>query len=180
MASRRIEDLIPEMQDSARRVVNRCADTDVDLLIYCTLRTLEEQAILFRKTRTRWAIEKKIEALRTNGFSYLGDIIEGIGPQHGPLGHHVTHAGPGESWHNYARAFDAVPIVSGKAAWDILAFASEWEVYGESSEAVGLTWAGRWVRFKEYPHSQIMAGSNPLKQYDPKAIQSMLKEHGLL
>lgn len=180
MASRDINDLVPEMQGSARRVVELCGEKNVDLLVYCTLRTLEEQAVLFRKTRTRWAIEQKIEKLRARGFSFLAEILEGVGPQDGPIGRYVTNAGPGESWHNYARAFDAVPVVNGKAGWDVDVYAGEWEAYGDASESVGLRWAGRWIKFKEYPHSQLAEGSNPLKVYDPDTIRAMLREQGLI
>jgi peptidoglycan L-alanyl-D-glutamate endopeptidase CwlK len=176
VASRKINDLIPEMREKAEKVVQRCADQNVDLLIYCTLRSLEEQARLYRKTRTRWAIEQKMNSLKARGFAFLAEILAGVGPQEGPLGRHVTCAGPGESWHNYARAFDAVPLVDGKEAWDVDAFAREWEIYGEAAEAAGLQWAGRWVTFKEYPHAQLPQGSNPLKEYDYDAIRSLLKE----
>ena len=118
MASRSIDDLVPEMGEKTRHVVELCAERGVDLLVYCTLRTLQEQAILFRKTRTRWAIEQKMMKLQERGFPFLAEVLEGVGPQDGPLGRHVTNAGPGESWHNYARAFDAVPLVDGKAGWD--------------------------------------------------------------
>lgn len=180
MASRDIQDLIPQMQGAAHRVLELCNEKGVNLLIYCTLRRIEEQAILFRKTRTRWAIEQKIQKLSSRGFSFLADVLEGVGPQDGPLGRHVTCAGPGESWHNYGRAFDAVPIVNGKAAWDVNTYAQAWEIYANASESAGLHWAGRWIRFKEYPHSQLPEGSNPIKIYGPQTIREMLSEYGLI
>lgn len=67
----------------------------------------------------------------------------------------VTNAKPGQSWHNYALAFDFVPIVNGKAAWNDLKL---FETCGKLAESVGLEWAGRWVRFKELAHCQFTGG----------------------
>ena len=59
------------------------------------------------------------------------------------------------SFHNYKVAFDFVPIVHGKPAWnDIYLFIT----CGKVAEACGLEWAGRWKTFKEYGHCQYTNG----------------------
>ena len=64
MASRSIKDLTPEMQDKAEFVLGYCKNEGVDLLIYCTLRSLEEQAILFRSSDPTGArVKQKINEL---------------------------------------------------------------------------------------------------------------------
>lgn len=70
-------------------------------------------------------------------------------------GKKVTNAKAGQSYHNWRVAFDFVPIVGGKAMWndDDL-----WIKCGEIAESVGLEWAGRWIKFKEYPHCQYTGG----------------------
>jgi peptidoglycan L-alanyl-D-glutamate endopeptidase CwlK len=68
------------------------------------------------------------------------------------LGKIVTNARAGFSAHNYGLAFDAVPIVYGKPAWDDHA---AWETYGNVAASVGLEWAGTWQSFKEFPHVQM-------------------------
>lgn len=70
-------------------------------------------------------------------------------------GHRVTKAKPGFSYHQYRVAFDFVPLVSGKAQWDDIATFIR---CGEIAESVGLTWAGRWVEFKERAHCQYTGG----------------------
>lgn len=70
-------------------------------------------------------------------------------------GKKVTNAQAGQSWHNWRRAFDFVPIVNGKAQWNDLA---TFERCGKISESVGLEWAGRWKRFKELAHCQHTGG----------------------
>ena len=67
----------------------------------------------------------------------------------------VTNAKAGQSWHNWACAFDFVPIVNGKAQWDDT---HTFEKCGVIAESVGLEWAGRWTKFKELAHCQYTGG----------------------
>jgi len=67
----------------------------------------------------------------------------------------VTNAKPGDSYHNWRVAFDFVPIVHGKAAWDD---AELFTRCGVIAESVGLEWAGRWKKFKELAHCQYTGG----------------------
>ncbi len=50
--SRRLEDLVPEVADKVRFWVDACAARGVDVLVYCTLRTWQEQAALWAQGRT--------------------------------------------------------------------------------------------------------------------------------
>jgi peptidoglycan L-alanyl-D-glutamate endopeptidase CwlK len=70
-------------------------------------------------------------------------------------GKKVTNAKAGQSFHNWRVAFDFVPIVGGKAVWNDDAL---WVKCGEIAEGIGLEWAGRWTKFKEYPHCQYTGG----------------------
>ncbi|TXH46099.1 MAG: peptidase M15 [Desulfurellales bacterium] len=65
----------------------------------------------------------------------------------------VTYARPGESAHNHGLALDFVPLAHGKPQWS--ATHPHWAVAGELGEAAGLEWAGRWTKFREYPHLQM-------------------------
>jgi len=71
-------------------------------------------------------------------------------------GNKVTNAKAGQSWHNYKCAVDVVPIVAGKARWDVKD--EVWQQVGALGKAAGLEWAGDWKRFKEYPHFQYTGG----------------------
>jgi len=177
MASRKSEDLVPEAQIKVERVKDVCNQVGIDLLIYCTLRSLEEQAKLFRQSRPWAEIKRKIDQYRNRGFYFLAEIIENVGPC---SGRHVTNAGPGESWHNFGEAWDAVPLIGGKPAWNYLHAKNEWDAYGECVRQVGMYWAGDWTRYREYPHAQLREGSNPLKKYEPDDIHGMLFENQLL
>jgi peptidoglycan L-alanyl-D-glutamate endopeptidase CwlK len=73
----------------------------------------------------------------------------------------VTNAKPGQSYHNFRCAVDVVPMRGGKPVWSDKD--PVWQTVGELGEAAGLEWAGRWTKFKEYPHFQYTAGAT-LKQ----------------
>lgn len=68
----------------------------------------------------------------------------------------VTNARAGESFHNYRVAFDFVPLINGKCAWNNTAV---FKKCGEIAEKCGLEWAGRWKgKFKELAHCQFTGG----------------------
>jgi len=177
MASRKISDLTPDMAQKANLVVNECKSEGVDILIYCTLRSLEEQARLYRQSRTFSEIVEKVRKFRERGFDFLADILIGVGPCFGP---HVTNAAPGESWHAYKVAFDGVPMINGKPAWKYEDAPEAWDIYGEACRNAELNYAGDWDRFKELPHAQKREGSNPLKVYNPAEVGVILERNRLL
>ena len=67
----------------------------------------------------------------------------------------VTNAKGGYSFHNFAVAFDFVPMINGKPAWNDTAL---FKKCGEIAESVGLEWAGRWKKFPEMAHCQYTGG----------------------
>ncbi len=83
------------------------------------------------------------------------------------LGHVVTNAKGGQSFHNYRCAFDFVPLTGGKPAWDDVATISK---CGAIAESVGLEWAGRWTSFKELLHCQFTGGLSIHDLQSGKAI----------
>lgn len=131
MASRSLEDLAAPVKSAALDMLARCRAAGLEVLIYCTLRSNDEQAALYAQGRTK----------------------------PGPV---LTNAGPGRSMHNpdgqgRAWAFDAVPLVNGKAAWDDVVMVAK---MGEIGEACGLEWAGRWRGpLRERVHFQMPRGA---------------------
>lgn len=127
--SRKLEHLRKDVREKAELLLSKTSAIGIDLLITCTYRSNEEQADLYAVGRTA-----------------KGKI--------------VTNALPGESKHNNMEggapaslAFDVVPLVAGKPMWD--ASNPVWQVVGSLGESVGLKWAGRWKRMREYPHFEI-------------------------
>jgi peptidoglycan L-alanyl-D-glutamate endopeptidase CwlK len=166
MASRRLEDLTPAVQEMAKQHILRCADAGIELLIYCTLRDSQEQARLYRQSRTKEQVQKKIDQLITRGFPALAKILKDIGPQ--KSGPKVTNAGPGESFHQYSMAYDCVPVVQGKPVWSSAGEgAALWDKVGKAGKKCGLEWAGDWTSFREFPHFQFTGG---------REIEDVMKE----
>ena len=152
MASRDLLDLQPHVAEAARTHMEACADAGVDLLVYCTLRDAEEQAQLFRKSRTEEQIRRKHDQLAED-YPQLAALFDPPMPINEAK---ATNAGPGESYHQYGLAYDCVPLVGGKAVWKTTGEELQlWQKVGLLGKQVGLEWAGDWRRFREFPHFQI-------------------------
>lgn len=134
-----------------------CKDNGLDLLIYCTLRTHDEQARCYRSSRTFASINRKAASFRAKGHHVLADILLGVGPVNGVLGKHITWAGPGESWHQYSSAFDAVPKKNGKLLWG-KDNTEEWAIYHNAVLEAGMFLGPP----RDYPHAQLHREGNPL------------------
>ena len=127
--SRKLEHLRQDGKEKAELLLKKTSAIGIDLLVTCTYRSNEEQASLYAIGRTA-------------------------------KGRIVTNALPGESKHNNMEggapaslAFDVVPLVAGKPMWD--ASNPVWQVVGSLGESIGLKWAGRWRRMKEFPHFEV-------------------------
>lgn len=130
MASRRLEDLRPDVMLLAERFLELCADAHIEVLITCTYRSAVEQDALYAQGRTA-----------------PGSIVTCA--QGGQSNHnHVNDAG-----HPASQAFDVVVLDHGKCVWSISD--PRWLRIGEIGESIGLIWAGRWTKFREYPHFEI-------------------------
>jgi peptidoglycan LD-endopeptidase CwlK len=123
MSSRSLDDLLPHVKDKAVLFTRMCASVGIDVLIYCTYRSYEEQEAEYAKGRT-----------------VKGSI--------------VTNARGGESWHNWNRAFDCVPLVNGRAQWTDT---ESYKKIGAIGKQLGFEWGGDW-KFKDYPHFQYTEG----------------------
>jgi peptidoglycan L-alanyl-D-glutamate endopeptidase CwlK len=131
VSSRKLTDLHPLMQPLVVDFLARAELEGIDLLVTCTYRSDEEQEKLYAIGRTK-------------------------------PGRRVTNAPPGRSMHNFrfcgkpaSLAVDVVPLRAGKPVWGTTgADLALWQKVGQLGEAAGLEWAGRWKRFREFPHFQ--------------------------
>ena len=145
MSSRKISDLDSRLQPLCQMFLDNCAMQGIDILITCTWRSNSEQDALYAIGRTK-------------------------------PGRRVTNARAGESRHNAvdemqrpaAQAFDVVPMRNGKLIWGTSGDGIDqdpthddtddlelWQRIGAIGETVGLEWAGRWTRMREFPHFQM-------------------------
>lgn len=147
---KRIQRLQPKMAVRVAELLEIANSKGLELLVYCGVRSVEEQNVLYRQSRKATKIIQHAQFLTNVYGERFGRALIDVGPQ-GP-GPHVTNAAGGESWHNYGYAIDAVPVRHGKLVWDDKD--PLWQLYGECVKEAGLFWAGDWKRFKEYPHAQ--------------------------
>lgn len=130
MASRSLEDLAEPVKVAALRFLEASRVAGLDVLIYCTSRSIAEQATLYAVGRTLPG------ARLTNAKP--GDSL------HNP---DVN----GKAW-----AFDAVPMMAGRCMFQDDALI---QLMGAAGESVGLQWAGRWTgALREKLHFQIKRG----------------------
>jgi len=134
MASRNLDDLTKDVKQKAIVHTQLCAAKGIDILIYCTLRSNEEQDKLYAQGRT---VPGKIVTNARAGESAHNPDINGL-----------------------SHAYDCCPMLAGKPIWD--ANHPYWPIVGACGEEAGLTWSGRWTgKLKETAHFQGPKWSKP-------------------
>lgn len=86
----------------------------------------------------------------------------------------VTNARGGKSWHNYGLAVDLAPVINGRVSWNEKLF--NWSLIGKWAKAVGLSWGGSWLSFKDRPHVEMSFGisiSEALSLYHSKGMSGV-------
>lgn len=87
-------------------------------------------------------------------------------------GNIVTWVRGGDSWHNWRRAFDVVPMRNGKCVWSTRGLDRKiWLRVGELGGSVGLEWGGNWPRHPDFPHFQDRTGKTLLQLKKEYAAQ---------
>ena len=134
MSSRSLEDLKQSVKQSAIIHKQLCAAKGVELLIYCTLRSNEEQNELYAIGRTKPG--KKVTNARA-----------------GESAHNPNEFG-------LASAYDCCPMIAGKPMWD--SNDPSWRIVGACGEEAGLSWSGRWAgSLKETAHFEDPSWKKP-------------------
>ena len=166
-----LEELALEVRPIFQAFLDDCKDHGLPMLVHSGLRSLEDQARLYRRSRSPLQIGHKVDELREAGFGFLADKLESVGPQ--PTGPWATNAAPGESWHNYGMAIDAVLLVDGKPDWNTH-FMPKWHQVGLIAVEHSLEWAGNWKKSQEFVHFQAGRGNNPLNNLTPEQARKLL------
>jgi peptidoglycan L-alanyl-D-glutamate endopeptidase CwlK len=112
------------MRELTVKFIDKCAQAQIDCLIYCTLRSNAEQDELYSHGRTK-----------------PGPIVTNA--RAGYSSHNPGKEGK-------SKAFDCVPLLHGKPQWND---AATYLKMGEIAESVGLKWSGRFTgRLRETAH----------------------------
>jgi peptidoglycan L-alanyl-D-glutamate endopeptidase CwlK len=127
MASRKIEDLHPDLQKLCRQFLGRCQAAGLSTFLVCTYRSDEEQNTLYAQGRTA-----------------AGSIVTRA--KAGQSAHNHTMDGKPA-----ALAFDIGVLLNGK--YDGAGKSDEWAKSGKIAEELGLEWYGNpKSEFIEMPH----------------------------
>src|SRR5918911_2716907 len=176
MPSRDLNDLVPELRDQARVLLERCRGRGIEMRPYDTLRDPFEQAKIWRQSRTREQVTRKIQEFRGAGADFLAFCLESVGPQ---SGRHVTNAPPGLSWHQWGESFDSFWVIDGQAEWSTTRKVNGlngYRVYAEEGQAIGLTAGGLWPSFKDWPHIQLRGARSPEALHSIREIDEIMRE----
>jgi hypothetical protein len=168
--SREMKDLAPEFRKLVQELLSACRASGYPMQPFYTLRTPFEQGKLWRQSRTRLEITRKIRELRNNDAEFLAYCIESVGPQNG---RHVTNAIPGLSWHQWGEAVDCFWLLDDKAEWSTrkrISGINGYVNYGTIARSLGLTSGGFWRSLRDWTHVQLRKDSNPGKIYSLREI----------
>lgn len=121
-----------------------------EIVPYFGLRTLEDQAKLWRQSRATSVVHTEVSRLRDSNCDFLADVIMNVGPQ--KTAQWATNAIPGLSWHNWGLAIDfyVKDPKTGKPNWD----SSAYKTLGQESKSMGLRWGGDFTK-PDWGHVQI-------------------------
>lgn len=143
-------------------LIQSCLGDGVIMRPYFGLRSLDEQAVLWRQSRATEEIAAAVERLQQSGAPFLAEVLQRVGPQHGP---HVTNALPGLSWHQWGEAVDCFWALNGQAEWSatkIVDGINGYRFYANRARSMGLDAGGLWPSFKDWPHVQLRAAGSPV------------------
>jgi peptidoglycan L-alanyl-D-glutamate endopeptidase CwlK len=134
------------------------------------------QAKYWRQSRSKEAIQRKIQELRDEGADFLAHCLGSVEPQHGDP---VTNAIPGLSWHQWGEALDCFWLVNGEAVWDLTTVVNGlngFMVYADEATKLGLDAGLFWQSFQDSPHVQLRKESNPSKIFSLQEINQTMEE----
>ncbi|MDT4955825.1 MAG: peptidoglycan LD-endopeptidase CwlK [Acidobacteriota bacterium] len=175
MASRDLNDLIPDFKPKAEKLIAACKSRGIEMRPSATLRSPFEQAVLWRQSRTLLEINQQIQKFKNAGANFLAFCLESAGPQNGK---HVTDSPPGLSWHQWGEALDCFWVVNGQAEWSTTKKVNGlngYQVYADEAEKLGLTAGGHWNKFKDWPHAQFSSAKNPQSVHSILEIDKDMK-----
>lgn len=149
MASRLLSDLVPSLEEKARKFLAACKEAKLPVHITCTARSIQEQEALYAQGRE--SLEKVNELRKEVGLWTIKEK-ENRKVTWTLKSKHIVYS-PEEK----ARAFDAAIVKDKQFIWDLKADVNDndlndWEEMGKIGEACGLKWGGRWKQSPDRPH----------------------------
>jgi hypothetical protein len=170
--SRELEDLNPGFKEKVDLLLKRCFNDGIVMRPFFTLRSVYDQAKLWRQSRCWEEISNKIEFLISQEAYFIVDVLQSVGPTNGRW---ATNAIPGQSIHQYGYATDCYNLVKGDnsryiANWD--GDSNAYKIYAHHAKDLGMN-AGYFWNKKDSVHVECSNFSIPK---DWKIIDEMMKD----
>ena len=156
-----LKDLVPSFREKVGQLLQSCAEKGVQMVPSEAVRSPQQQAIYWRQSRSIVEINEAVNMLRREGASYLAEVLEEVGPQHGD---EVTKVLPGNSWHQWGEAVDCFWEVEGRAEWSAtkkINGVNGYQLYAATAKQLELDPGLLWRTFKDSPHVQLRSTANP-------------------
>ena len=157
MASRKIEDLTPQMQLLYAKFKEKMDAAKITFIVTCTARTVKEQQALYAQGRQT---TREVNILRRMaGLPSITDVENKNKVTWTLASRHLVDLDDGVIENDKSRAFDIVITKDGKATWDVKVNVNKNEQpdyleAGLIGESVGLKWGGRF-KSPDYPHFEL-------------------------
>lgn len=146
-----------DFRPKVERVIALAAAQGIGLVPYFGARSIEDQARLWRRSRSDNEALEAVAMLNSAGASRLAAALVSVGPQQpGPW---ATNALPGASWHQFGQACDLYVERAGKACWNTADLG--YAVLRDAAQAVGLTSGAGWKK-PDPDHIQASSYASPL------------------
>lgn len=158
-----LDQLTAEFRRSVEALLDQCKMNGVEMRPFFAVRSPQEQARLWRQSRSREEIEAATHRLQAGGAVFLARILVSMGAQHGPR---VTNCLPGLSWHQWGEAVDCFWAVNGVAEWSasrLVDGVNGYHFYARMARASGLYPGGLWRSLKDWPHVQLRSEGSPIE-----------------
>lgn len=154
MASRSLDDLIPELKEKAIRHQEYCRAAGIEIIFTCTARNIREQIALYAQGR-----QELDEVNELRRIAKLPPITEEANKKCVTWtlnSKHLIDLEDVNLYNDKARAYDIAILKNGKAIWDIKADvneneAADYEEVARIGESLGLKAGARFPK-PDYPH----------------------------
>jgi len=151
--------LDPDFAAKLDQLIYNCAAREAEFVVDCTVRGPVVQARLWCSSRTLLEIAAARDKLITSGAPKLAALLL---DSYTGSAHCVTHALPGEGYHEYLTAADLFLEVNGAAVWSSPLYLS---VLADEAQKLGLTAGALWQKPKtDLDHIQASAYGSPLDE----------------
>lgn len=156
MPSRKIEDLMPELQEKFALFKEKMDTANISFVVTCTARSMDEQVALYAQGRQDLEevneLRKKCDLYELTEKENRHKVTWTLNSMHIPVIDVMKES-------HGSRAFDIALKIGKKAHWDIKVDVNDndipdYEEAGKIGESVGLKWGGRF-KSPDRPHFQL-------------------------